>query len=132
MPNPIASVAQTFGEVVVTPTKDEVGQMIEQGVSQALGASSKPLDPEEEARKKAEDERKKKNIILFLQRYNQDRQNLVAQRQREELERQRKLQEEQEKKTKVRQIEVLKKQRQQTVAVQQAQTRAERKGGVGG
>lgn len=116
---------------MVKPTADEVGKMIEQGVSQALGQNSQPVDPQIELKKKQDDQKKRSNILSFLQRYNQDYQRLRQQRLEEAQRKQVNLQAEQQKKLQVKQFEVTKK-TEMTLAQQQAKARAERKGGVGG
>ncbi len=129
MPGPVRNVADSMGEAVVNPVKDEVGAAIEAGVQSVIG-TQKPLDPQQEAKKKVDEGRKRQNIIRFLNQYNTDRQRFQIQKQQEE---QRKLaqdQKKQQEKMKVKQIQIVKKQN--IEAVKQAQTRTEAKRGVGG
>ncbi len=125
--------AQLIGEAVVKPTVDTVGEMVELGVQSVTGAPPTlkqqiKADPQKLA---AEDNRKKRNIMQFLQNYKQQehKQAQISQQKVQE-----KKQEVAQTDQKIQQFEFAKKQDSnlRQVELQRAKTRAERKGGVGG
>lgn len=138
MPGPVRNAASQVGEAIVKPVSDEVGKAIEEGVQAITGNYKQPqaqdpnLNPAVQAQKQQLDNKKRQNIMRFISQYNTDKQILQQQKVKEQQKKQQEVQEDQEKKMKVRQIEVVKNQQKQTLAQQQARSRSERKGGVGG
>jgi len=65
MAGPVRNVADSMGEAVVNPVKDEVGAAIEQGVQSVIG-TQKPLDPGQEAKKRADEGKKKAKYIAIF------------------------------------------------------------------
>ena len=140
MPGPIQNAAGSMGEAVVKPVSDEVGKAIEEGVQALTGNySAKPktqdpnLNPQVQAQKQQSDMKKRNNIMAFINRFKTDKQALNQQRSMEQQKKQQEEMEEREKKMKVQQLEAVKSRGlEQNVAQQQAKTKSERKGGVGG
>lgn len=141
MPGPVQNFSQSVGEAVVKPVSDEVGKAIEEGVQAITGSNPKPqnsqpdpnLNPQLQAQKQQLEMVKRQNVMRFINQFNTDKRIYEEQKIKEQQKKQQEQQEEQDKKMKVRQLEVVKEQKQQaTVAQQQAKSRSERKGGVGG
>lgn len=134
----IRGIGQTVGEAVVKPVANELGQMAGEAASGLLGKQAKTsrnqanINSQEQALKKHQEEIRKRNIIHFLNQYSKQEQALKQQRIIEEQKRQSKEKEEQEKKMKVKQFEITKKQKQESMAVRLGKMKLERKGGVGG
>ncbi len=115
--------------------KDEVGKMVETA-SQALFGSTDPAQVQqqqvEQAKLKQEDAKKIANVKNFLAQMAQDEQRL---RQQREEEKQKKMEEEQEKQVGEQEEEAKKQNKEQSFQQQHIlaeQSKAERKGGVGG
>lgn len=130
MPGTIRNSANSIGEAVVNPVKDEVGLALEQGVSSIMGTNLKPTDPKEEAKKKADDQKKRQNILRFLNQFNTDKQRYEVLKQQEEQRKQAEEQQKTQEKMKIKQLQIVKKQK--VEAITQAQTRMEAKKGIGG
>lgn len=125
--NVVGGTFEDINEAVVKPVVSEVGQMIEAGVKTSMG--SNPPDPNEE--KKKETDRQKK---IAEWRWRLTQQNKLAEAQRkvrdeEKLKQFQQTQVEHQEKQ-VKDLEVIKKK--ENLAVRQAQTKTEIRGGVGG
>ena len=120
---------QTANETLVKPVQDEVGKMVEEGVSSVLGNSAQKVDPQEEAKKQAEEQKRRRTLMQFFDQFKADKQALnqaqIIKQQAEQ-----KTHQEETRKYQVQQFEVQEKQK--SIAVTQAQTSRERKGGVSG
>ncbi len=126
---PIKTAVQNLGEAVVKPVIDEVGKMIETGV-QSVTQTQTQVDPAGEVRRKAEEERKKRNINRFLEQYQSDS---IRHQQQVQSARQKKIEESQKvaEGKQVEQFEVQEKQQSMTKAQVIAKTQTERKPGQG-
>jgi hypothetical protein len=137
--NSISRAANIVREAVVQPVVDtakvSAPEVIEQvtGIQSSSGTQqqnpnqSNTPDKDPIAEKQL-NEQKKANIINFIEQFKKDKQHLDQQNhQQEQLKKQTEQQEEE--KTQIKQYEVQKKQ--QNIAVKQAQTKSERKGGRG-
>lgn len=118
-------------EAVVKPVVDEVGKALEIGVQSITGTGQMAtLDPQEEAKKKQEEEIKKRNIKVFLNQFQTDQTRFNQQKQAEE---QKKLQQDEAKKQQVQQIKVFEQEKKEKSIVEQTgKGRAEIKRGIGG
>lgn len=127
--NVVQGAIKTANEALVKPVQDEVGKMVEEGVQSVIGTPVQQLDPQAEAKKRAEEEKKRRHILQFFDRFRTDKQALdqaqIMKRQAEQTTHQEEAQ-----KYQVKQFEISK--RQESLAVTQAQTNRERKGGVSG
>lgn len=125
------SAANLTNEALVKPVKDEVGKALEEGIQSTTGVKINPVpqDPQEEAKKKTEEAQKRQRVMQFLSQYRTDEQFFRQKKQEEEQKKQQENQDDQQK-MQVKQFEVQR--RQESLAVTQAKTRAETKGGVGG
>lgn len=132
----IEETIEEIPQAVFKPVQDEIGKMLETGVqsvqSQTLDPQKQALKDQEDAKKKADVERRKQNIIKFINQSKQQEQQFTQQR---KVEQQEKTQEEQAEKQdkEVKQFEIVKK-REQTINedVRAKQAKAEIKRGVGG
>ncbi len=115
--------------------KDEVGQMMETVTSSLFGSTDPAQvaqEQQEEAKKKQTDAKKLANVKNFLAQMAQDEQRL---RQQREEEARKKQEEEQEEHQEKQEKEEEKQKKEQSFAqqhIQAEQSKAERKGGVGG
>ncbi len=122
----ISGVAEAIGKPIVNEAKE----FIKEAVGQSTGSNLK-TDPQEEAKKKAEDEKKKRNIQAFLSQMAADQERLRLQKkQEEEAKKQQEAQAEQAKK--VKKTEELQDSKQRlNVDLQNKQRSTERKTGTG-
>lgn len=119
-------------QAVVEPVKDEGAKMLEAGVSQITGKGQTPLDPQEEARKKEEEAKRRANVLQFIQKLKEDQQRFTQAKTAEEQKKAQQTQEEQQKKQ-VKQFEVIEKQqKEQSMIEKTGKGRAELKKGIGG
>ena len=118
-------------EAVVNPVIDEVGKALEIGAQSITGTGQMAtLNPQEEAKRKQEEEIKKRNIKVFLNQFKTDQAGFNQQKQSDE---QKKLQEQDAKKQQVQQIKVFEKEKKEKSIVEQTgKGRAEIKKGIGG
>lgn len=125
--NVVGGTFEDINEAVVKPVISEVGQMIETGVKTSMGYN--PPDPNEQ--KKKETDRQKK-IAEWRWRLSQQNKLAEAQRKVRDEEKLKKLQKAQveNQESQTSQLEVAKKK--ENLAVRQAQTKTEIRGGVGG
>lgn len=130
----IGNAAKAVMEAVVKPTVDEVGKMVEDGVSTATGKQKQ--DPTQKADSPdpsqiAQDDaaKKRKALANIAQFTNQMTQNAAILKQQNEQREAMKKQQEEQKKAEVRQFEFSKKQESDMRAaeLQRAKTRAENK-----
>lgn len=127
---PKPNVAEIITQGIVTPIKDEIGKMVEVGV-QSITGSTQNQDPQEEAKKKAEDQRKIANIRNFLQQMQVNEQKLrQSKMQEQQLKDQEQQEENQEKQVKKQQQEQKKQAVNQQTFEKQRSTEIRR--GVGG
>lgn len=121
------------GESVAKPIVDELGKVLETAGQSITGSSSQPQQTPEDEQKKKLDEDKKKQWALRVIEWNKQLQtNQQKVRQEEEQKKAAQIQAEQQQK-KVKQYELIEKQQKsQQVAVAQAQRKTEVRGGVGG
>jgi hypothetical protein len=129
MPGPIRAAIGDVSEAIIKPVVDEGARMVEAGV-QSVTQSSKPIDPQEEAKKKAQDQIKLRNVQQFIQQYTQDQ---TRHAQQVEAERQKKVEASQAvaKTQEVQQIEKSQKNNSMSQALQNAKLQTEAKGGRG-
>jgi hypothetical protein len=129
MPGPIRAAIGDVSEAIIKPVVDEGARMVEAGV-QSVIQSSKPIDPQEEAKKKAQDQIKLRNVQQFIQQYTQDQ---TRHAQQVEAERQKKVEASQAvaKTQEVQQIEKSQKNNSMSQALQNAKLQTEAKGGRG-
>lgn len=128
---PKPNVGEILLNNVVKPVVDEVGKMVEVG-AQSITGSAQSQDPQAEANKKVEEQRKIQNIKNFLTQLQVNEQKLKQQRAAEQ---QKKMQEEQEAsqtKQAKKQQEEQKKQANQNQAIIEKQRATEIRKGVGG
>lgn len=128
MPGPIKQILGDISEAYVEPAGDAGAEAVEQGITAAT-MPTKPVDPQAEAKKQAEVNRKKQNIIQFLNQYAADQQRTQSQiraEQQKKIEAQQAVAQEHQ----VEQFEAKKKQK--NIAVTRAKTRSEVKGSIGG
>ena len=115
--------------------KDEVGKAIETVTSSLFGSTDPAQiaeDQQKEAEKKSEDAKKAANIKRFLDQMAEDEARLRAQREEEA---RKKMEEQQEEEVEEQKEEVKKQEKEQSFQQQHIlaeQSKAERKGGVGG
>jgi hypothetical protein len=130
MPGPIRAAIGDVSEAIIKPVVDEGARMVEAGV-QSVIQSSKPIDPQEEAKKKAQDQIKLRNVQQFIQQYTQDQ---TRHAQQVEAERQKKVEASQAvaKTQEVQQIEKSQKNNSMSQALQNAKLQTEAKRGIGG
>lgn len=133
MPNPFGGALKGAGETVVKPVTDEVGEAIEQGVATAtapvLTPQQKAQQQQQVQQKQIEDRQKARTIKLYFNRLVQQ-ENLEKQSQQQQ--KQKKLDEEEEtkkKKEEIKQIEVVKEQQMENIAVGSKLRRVEAKKG---
>lgn len=128
MPNPfkpIANLPKDVSESVLKPAVSEVGKMVKEGVQGVFGqtATATPADPQVEAKRKAEEEKRRQNILRYFEAL---KANAQAYKQQQDYLKQQKKQEEIAEEQKVRQFQIEQKQkRQQSVEVFRAQRKAE-------
>lgn len=125
-----SNLAETITQSVIEPVKDEIGKMVETGV-QSITGSGASQDPQEEAKKKVEDDKKKQNVLRFIQQMQADEQRLKQQRieesQKTQVESQEKAEEKQ-----VKQFNIQKKAANTQVLEKQRSMEAGKGKGVGG
>lgn len=115
--------------------KDEVGKAIETVTSSLFGSTDPAQmaeDQQKQAEKKSEDARKLANVKNFLAQMAEDEARLRAQRQEEA---QKKAEEQQEEQVEKQEEQMEKQEKEQSFAqqhIQAEQSKAERRGGVGG
>ena len=123
-------------EAIVPPVQDEVGKLVEAGVTAVTG-NTQQLDPQAEAKKKQEEEKRKledqqkaARIKAFFQQFQADKQHfdqVKAEEERRKREEEQKAAEEK----KVKQFEIVQKQQQAQISAD-AKGRGEYKKGIGG
>lgn len=133
----IGGAVADVSEAVVKPAVDELGKAIEEGVqSVVVGPKANPPaggDPAAQ-QKKTEDEGKRRAWAQHVINWNQQIQTSQDKARREEIQKTAQKKQEEEDKKKVKQYRAMEEQKksQQITAIQREQTKAERKGGVGG
>lgn len=127
-----SKLGNVISEVVVNPVKDEAGKALEIGIQAVTGQGLQVQDPQEEARKKQEEELKKQRIRDFLRKYQEDAQHFQQTKIQEQQQKQATLQEERQAKQVKQQIEIQEQKKQQSIVEQTGKGRAEIKKGVGG
>lgn len=119
-----------LGEAIATPVKQEVKDVFKETIQSITGSTS-AQDPQEEAKRKAQEEVKKRNIQAFLNNLAQQEQALKAQRAKEAQEkaaaRQTETQQKEAKKVEMMQ----KRQQRENIDVANKQRATERKVGTG-
>lgn len=127
MPNPVKQVVtnipKTFGEAVVKPAVDETVNIVNEIPNSIFGypSQSAPKDPQAEAKKKDEDEKKRQNILRYFEAL---KANAASYKQQQDFLAQQKKQVEIEEKQKVRQFDIQAKQKSDE-SVFRAQRKAE-------
>ncbi len=115
-------------EAVIKPVKDEIGQAIEVGVQSVTG---KTPTPQQTLQKQQEDQKKMADVQRRLQWWKNieaQQKGLSMQKKQEDLQKKSDQKQEQ----KVKQFEIVQKERSLETAVKQAQTKTEIKGRLGG
>lgn len=132
MPNPIKPIAQIpkdVGEAVGKPAIDEAMTVINEIPAQLFGYSTQtpPKNPQEDAKRKADEERRKQNILRYFETL---KANAAGYKQQQDVLKQERIQKEMEERQKVRQFDIQAKQkRDETVFRAQRKAEIKVKGG---
>lgn len=122
--------SESIQTAVIEPIKDELGKMVEAGIQSVTGGGASQ-DPQEDAKRQAEDAKKKQNVMRFIEQMKADEQRLKQQRIEENQKKQAEAQAEAEQ-NQVKQFDVQKKQANTQVLEKQRSMEAGKGKGVGG
>src|SRR5947209_5583503 len=79
----ISGAISTLGEAIATPVKQEVKDVLSETIQSITGTTSHQ-DPQEEAKKKADEEKQKQNIRQFLAQVAADQQRVAQEKKQAE------------------------------------------------
>ncbi|MDO8429258.1 MAG: hypothetical protein Q7S88_01385 [Candidatus Daviesbacteria bacterium] len=129
----ISRAIEDVNQAVVKPVVDEVGQALELGVKSVIGGPQTTQDdPAKRQQKQLEEQKKKQEALRVLDWYKkiEESQKVVRTQSQQQVQEKESQEAEEEK---VQQFKVMEKQKkQQSIAITQAKTKTEARGGVGG